>query len=68
QHSLPPLPLRNPCSARRSKGKSKQLKFPENVPIAVKTAINNYVPAEGRYIARPNARSPSVIHFWGVRL
>ncbi|CAN0051294.1 unnamed protein product, partial [Sphacelaria rigidula] len=38
------------------------------VPIAVKTAINNYIPAEGRYVARPNARSPSVIHFWGVRL
>lgn len=64
----PIFDVRNSGSRGRSKGKTTGLKFPEHVPIAVKVAISNYTPDEGRYIARPNTRSPSVIHFWGVRL
>ena len=53
-------PIRN-----KSSGK---LQFPDNVPTAVVSAITNYTPPDGLYVAHPNTRSPSVIHFWGVRL
>lgn len=56
-------------SGKRSRSTSKfSLKFPEHVPSAVISAIENYEPREGLFVARPSSKNPSVIHFWGVRL
>ena len=50
-------------STRPRRGsEASKLKFPIDVPDVVKSAIANFVPSDGQFLAKVNHRNPSSIH------
>ena len=67
-HNCAALGFTSGTTRPRRGSEASKLKFPVDVPDMVKSVIANFVPSDGQFLANVNHRSPSLIHYWGVRL